>query len=485
MDRPGRGLFVHAHRPARYIGAMHITRSLIALVASLAGSLASCAQSPPAAGTPASVPVSAQPGEAPRPDHYVLLRCGTLLPVAGQEAKKNATLVIKNDRVDRVIDGLSGPDLSAETKGGASVQEIDLRTKFVMAGLIDCHVHLNGEYTPDRRLREITETDADLTIHTITNARKTLDAGFTTVRDLGARGDSILAVRDAVNRGEIVGPRILCAGKAISITGGHMDPTNGYRADVMGIPGTDQGVADGPDECLKAVRTQIKRNVDVIKIASTGGVLSISAAGLAQHYTDPELAAIVKAAHAMGRKVASHAHGTDGINAALRAGVDSIEHGSFQNEESIRLFKETKAWYVPTLLAGATTMENAKKPGYYLPMVAKKALEVGPMMQQSFRKAHDAGVRIAFGTDTGVSAHGQNAREFALMVGAGMPAGETLVCATINAATCLGIEKDVGTLEAGKAADVIGVDADPIKDVTTLERVSFVMKGGAVVKGGK
>jgi len=469
---------------------MHTPRSIVGALASLACSLASCAQSPPApnAQAPGAAPAAAQPGvpvEAPKPDRYVLLRCGSLLAVAGQDAKKNATLVIKNDRVERVVDGLTGPDLSAETKGGASVQEVDLRQKFVLPGLIDCHVHLNGEYTPDRRLKEVTETDADVTIHTITNARKTLDAGFTTVRDLGAKGDSILAVRDAVARGEIVGPRILCAGKAISITGGHMDPTNGYRSDVWGIPGADQGVADGPDECMKAVRAQIKRNVDVIKIAATGGVLSVSAAGVAQHYTDPELVAIVKAAHAMGRKVAAHAHGTDGINAALRAGIDSIEHGSFQNEESIRLFKETRAWYVPTLLAGATTMENAKKPGYYLPMVAKKALEVGPIMQQSFRKAHDAGVRIAFGTDTGVSAHGQNAREFALMVGAGMPASETLVCATINAAMCLGIEKDVGTLEAGKAADVIAVDADPLKDVTTLEHVSFVMKGGAVVKGGK
>jgi imidazolonepropionase-like amidohydrolase len=193
----------------------------------------------------------------------------------------------------------------------------------------------------------------------------------------------------------------------------------------------------------------------------------------------------VKAAHAMGRKVAAHAHGTDGINAALRAGIDSIEHGSFQDDESIRLFKETKAWYIPTLLAGATTIENSKKPGYYLPIVAKKAQEVGPIMVQSFRKAHAAGVRIAFGTDTGVSPHGQNAREFALMVGGGMSPNEAITCATIHAAQCLGIEKDVGTLEAGKVADVIAVDADPLKDVTELERVKFVMKGGMIVKGGK
>lgn len=412
-------------------------------------------------------------------DRYTLIRCGSLLDRPGQPARSNATIVVKNDRIDRVVDGLTGPELGADTK---TIREIDLKDQFVLPGLIDCHVHVTFESSPDQRVRGIEESDAHATVRGVTYCRKTVEAGFTTVRDVGAYGDSIFALRDGINRGDIVGPRILCAGKSISITGGHADPTNGYRSDVWSVPTPIQGIADGPDECMKAVRNQIKRGADCIKLTATGGVLSQSTAGLRQHFTDEELKAIVIAAHAMGRKVAAHAHGTDGIKAALKAGCDSIEHATFQDEEAIDLFTKTGAWYVPTLLAGATVLANADVPGYYPPMIARKAKEAGPVMIETFRKAHSAGVKIAFGTDSGVSNHGENAKEFALMMQGGMSASEAIECATTRAAQCIGIERDVGSLEAGKYADVIAVAKDPTKNAAELEHVTFVMKSGEVVK---
>lgn len=413
------------------------------------------------------------------PDRYTLIRCGALLDRPGQPARANATIVVKNDRIDRVFDGWSGPSIDVDAR---QIREIDLKSQFVLPGLIDCHVHVTFESSPDQRVRGVEESDAHNTVRGVIYCRKTVEAGFTTVRDVGAYGDSIFALRDSINRGDIVGPRILCAGKSISITGGHADPTNGYRSDLWSVPTPIQGVADGPDECMKAVRNQVKRGADCIKLTATGGVLSQSTAGLRQHFTDEELKAIVTAAHAMGRKVAAHAHGTDGIKAALKAGCDSIEHATFQDEEAIDLFTKTGAWYVPTLLAGATVLANADVPGYYPPMVSRKAKEAGPVMIETFRKAHKAGVKIAFGTDSGVSIHGQNAKEFALMMQGGMSAADTIVCATMNAAKCLGIESDVGSLEPGKYADVIAVAKDPTRDSSELERVTFVMKSGEIVR---
>jgi imidazolonepropionase-like amidohydrolase len=416
-------------------------------------------------------------------DRYLVVRCGTLLAVPGKEPLKQATVVVKNDRIESVLQGFADPGLDEARARGAKVQEVNLREFYVLPGLIDCHVHLTIQVDPGRQLRNVVESDCDATVRGVANCRKTVEAGFTTVRDLGCTSDAIFALRSGVERGDIVGPRIVAAGKGVSITGGHGDPTNGYRSDVWGIPGAEAGVADGADECMKAVRTQIKRGADVIKITATGGVLSISAAGLAQHFTDGELAGIVKAAHAMKRKVAAHAHGTDGINAALRAGVDSVEHGSMQDDESIRLFKEKGTYYVPTLLAGETTVRHADTPGYYLPMVARKAKEVAPKMMESFRKAHEAGVRIAFGTDSGVSPHGENAQEFALMVKGGMTATEAIRCATVHAAELLELSDQIGTIEAGKAADLIAVKGDPAEDVKLLEEVGFVMRAGRIVKG--
>jgi imidazolonepropionase-like amidohydrolase len=426
-----------------------------------------------------AVPSHAQSSPPTPSDRFTLIRCGSLLDRPGQPARGNSTIVVKNDRIDRVIDGWSGPSINVDAK---RLREIDLKQSFVLPGLIDCHVHVTFESSPDQRVRGVEESDAHNTVRGVTYCRKTVEAGFTTVRDVGAYGDSIFALRDAISRGDIVGPRILAAGKSVSITGGHADPTNGFRSDLWSVPTPIQGVADGPDECMKAVRNQIKRGADCIKLTATGGVLSQSTAGLRQHFTSDELKAIVTAAHAMGRKVAAHAHGTDGIKAALKAGCDSIEHATFQDEETIDLFTQTGAWYVPTLLAGATVLANAEIPGYYPPMVSRKAKEAGPVMIETFRKAHKAGVKIAFGTDSGVSTHGQNAKEFALMMQGGMSASDTIVCATMNAAKCLGIETEVGSLEPGKFADVVAVAKDPTKDASELERITFVMKSGEVIK---
>lgn len=429
-------------------------------------------------------PTLAQPTSPPtRRDQIAFLRCGQVMIVAGRQTLPDTTIMVRNGVIERLMPGVRQDEAAkTEEAAGNTVARYDLSDSWVMPGLIDCHVHLTNEWDQGYRLRIVQETEGDSTIRTILNAKKTLEAGFTTVRDLGARTDVIFSVRNAIDRGDIQGPRILAAGCAISITGGHGDPTLGYRPDLMGTPTAENGVADGPAECAKAVRAQIKKGADVIKVMSTGGVLSASGSGVGQHYSDQELAAVIATAHAMGRKTAAHAHGTDGINAALRAGIDSIEHGTYLDDESIKLFKEHGAWYVPTLLAGRTTAENAKVPGYYLPMVAKKAEQVGPKLVEAFRKAHAAGVKIAFGTDSGVSPHGQNARELGLMVEAGMTPAEALEAATVKAADLLGLTAQIGTLEKGKAADIIAVRADPTKDIREMERVTFVMKGGAVVK---
>lgn len=423
----------------------------------------------------------------PAPDRYLLVRCGTLIAVPGRTPERDRTIVVKNGVIDRVVPSSEEP---APAPAPATTEILDCSTRWVMPGLIDCHVHLTTTYDDKMRLRAVTETNELTTLRAAENARKTLDAGFTTVRDLGAfRPQVIFAVRDAINEGLIVGPRILAAGHAIAITGGHGDHTNGYREEVWGEPTASDGVGDGPDACMKAVRTQIKLGADVIKLTATGGVLSASAAGLRQHFTDEELRAIVTAAHMMGRKVAAHAHGADGIAAALRAGVDSIEHGTYLDKDAIhmilrgRMDKDGPRHYlVPTMLAAFTVAENAEKPGYYLPMVAAKARLVGPRLVESVKAAHEANVAIAFGTDSGVSEHGFNAREFQLLVDAGLSPTETLAAATVSAADLLGIEKDVGTIEPGKAADLIATVADPTKDVTTMMAVSLVVKSGRVTK---
>jgi len=444
----------------------------------IASTLAACTIAPSAFARP-------EPTTPSPPDRYTVLRCAHLITDARQPARDNVTLISKNGRVEAIIEGTDAPlpPAVAEAKSqGATVTETDLRQSWALPGLIDCHVHLSMVIDPEFRLRRFTETDELTTLRAAKNARTTLLAGFTTVRDLGAEPSVIFALRDAINEGVAVGPRIIAAGRAVSITGGHGDFTTGARIDALTNPKYTEALADGPDACAKAVRQQIKLGADVIKLTATGGVLSPVSTGTGQHFTDEELKAIITTAHSLGRKAAAHAHGTDGINAALRAGVDSIDHGTYLDDESIKLFKQTGAYHVPTMLAGATVAKNANIPGYYPRMVIPKALAVGPKIKDAVKKSHDAGVKIAFGTDAGVFPHGLNAQEFTLMVDAGMTPKETLIAATINAADLLGLSSEIGTLEPGKAADLIAVDADPMKDVKTLESVRVVVKGGEVAK---
>ena len=301
------------------------------------------------------------------------------------------------------------------------------------------------------------------------------------MRDLGGSGVNV-ALRNAVNRGQVVGPRIFTVGKAISGTGGHMDPTNGYRLNLMGTPGPAEGVINGPDQGRQAVREQYKRGADLIKIASTGGVLSVAKDGSAPQMTEEEIKAIVETAHDLGLRVACHAHGAEGMKRAVRAGVNSIEHGTLMDDETMRLMVKNGTWYVPTITAGKSVADSAKIPNYYPPLVTPKAMAIGPKLQGTFGRAYKAKVKIAFGTDAAVFRHGVNALEFQYMVEAGMPAYEALRSATVLAAELLDQTANLGTLEPGKFADVVAVDGDPTQDIKVMQRVRFVMKQGVVYR---
>lgn len=411
----------------------------------------------------------------------LVLHCGELLTVPGRPATRQATALVKDGRIVRIAPGFLAPDALGPDGAGAEV--IDLKDRFVLPGFIDCHTHITWEMSRNSRLEGVEKSDADQALDGVVFARRTLEAGFTTIRNVGSTGRASFSLRDAINAGKVVGPRILEAGQAITPTGGHGDGTHGYREGLFEMPGAMQGVADGPDECRKAVRAQVKRGADVIKLTATGGVLSATGAGLAQAFDDDELKAICETAHHLGRKVAAHAHGADGIKAALRAGVDSIEHGTFLDDEAIALFKERGAFYVPTILAGVTVGEIAAAPdSYFLPAVKAKALQVGPVIQSAFAKAYKAGVRVAFGTDSGVSHHGENGREFLLMVEQGMKPEEAIVAATVGAAELCGLSKEIGTIEAGKAADIVAVKGNPLEDIARIRDVRFVMRDGRVVK---
>ena len=424
-------------------------------------------------------PERARSAELP-PDLWTIVQCGSVLLVPGQPARSETTLVIHEGRIAEILPGIVTPETIMAGRIGAS-KVVDLREAFVMPGLIDAHVHLTFEHDAEIRLRRVTEDEADAALRGSVYARRTLEAGFTSVRDLGG-GPAVFALRDAIANGTIPGPLMLVAGRAITPTGGHGDLSNGYRDDLFDEPGAYQGVADGPYEARKAVRAQVKRGADVIKLTATGGVLSNTNSGTDLQFKEDELAEIVSTAHMLGRKVAAHAHGAQGVNAALRAGVDSIEHGTFLDAESLKLFSSTGAWYVPTVIAGKTVEEHAKLPGFYPPAVAAKARLVGPEIQDALRRAQAGGVRIAFGTDAGVFPHGQNGREFQYMVEAGMSPMDALRAATVGASSLLGIDSEVGTLEVGKRADLIAMRRNPLIDVTELTRVIFVMRGGSIYK---
>ncbi len=406
---------------------------------------------------------------APAPDIWA----DRVLTVPGEAALGNATVLVRDGRIVSVT-----PGFTRVPRGDVT---IDLRGQTLMPGLIDSHVHITSEQSPRGRLEAVTLSVADRTMMGAQFARRTVEAGFTTVADLGANNEAIFALRNATAQGWVVGPRIIATGNSISVTGGHGD-INGFRAEVMeALP--SPGVCNGPADCRRAVRHQVRAGADMIKITATGGVLSNTAAGLGQQLMDDELAAIVETARSMGRKVVAHAHGTDGINAALRAGVNSIEHGSGLDAESIRLMGETGAWLVPTVLAGVTVSEEAARPGTWMPApVAAKAREVGPLMLDALRRARLGGVRVAFGTDSGVSAHGQNAREFQLMVQAGFTPLEAIRSATVSAASHLGIEDEAGRIAPGRPADLVAVRGDPTRDVTLLMNPALVMRAGVVVR---
>lgn len=402
----------------------------------------------------------------------IFVQVGRLLAdPAGGRVEREKTLVIADGKIVEVLDGYRG----AEGTG----RVVDLRQRFVLPGLIDSHVHITGENGPTAQLDAVKKTAADSAMDGVLYARRTLEAGFTTVIDLGGDPDATFALRDAIASGKIDGPRIIAAGFA-GAHGGHGD-IHGYRPDIMKMF-AHPGLCSGADDCRRAVRQAVQRGADVIKIASTGGVMSNTAAGVGQQMQDDELVAIVKTAHSLGRQVACHAHGTDGINAALRAGVDSIEHGTYLDAESIRMMKANGTYLVPTLLAGDTVRKQAVSADWMPPNVKKKALEVGPNMVAALSRAREGGVKVAFGTDSGVSAHGQNALEFALMIQSGYSPLDAIRSATVWGAAHNKIADQVGTLTPGKAADLIAVSGDPLSDVTELTRVGFVMKGGKVIK---
>ena len=402
-----------------------------------------------------------------------VIHAGHVLAKPGEGYLTRQTILVEDGRIVSITAGYSKPK---------DYTVINLRDAYVLPGLIDSHVHITGENGPDGRIKEFENSDVDTAFDGAAFALVTLKAGFTTVQDVGAPNDSIFGLRDAIARGAVAGPRLRASGGSVAVTGGH-GGINGYSARVMAAF-TGANICNGADDCRRAVRQQIKEGADLIKITATGGVLSNTSAGLEQQFTDEELAAIVDAAHSMGRKVTAHAHGKSGVDAALRAGVDSIEHGTYLDAESIALFRDNGATLVPTVLAGATVTGWTNEP--WLPAASRaKAAEVGPLMLEMLRRAHEGGVNVAFGTDTGVSRHGDNAQEFALMVEAGFTPEEAIRSATVVAAEHVEMSDDIGTLETGKYADIIAVTTDPLKDIRALEAVSFVMKGGEVYKSGK
>ncbi|HKR06542.1 MAG TPA: amidohydrolase family protein [Bacteroidia bacterium] len=398
--------------------------------------------------------------------------CGSLLDIVNEKMLSEMTIIVENNKIFFIEKGYSN--------AGINDKVIDLKNKTVLPGLIDMHVHLDHQQSKTSHIDEFTTNIADIAYRSVTYSEKTLLAGFTTVRDLG--GETNISLREAIKKGTIKGPRIFTAGIPIGATGGHSDPSIGYRDDLMGDPGITRGVANGADECRKAVRQQYKRGADLIKVMATGGVLSLEKNGSGPQYSEEELKAIVETAKDLGLKVAAHAHGAEGIKRAAKAGVSSIEHGSFMDDECIDLMKKFGTYYIPTLLAGNSVTDSAMVTGYFPEPIRTKAMGIAPAMKITFSKAYKAGVKIAFGTDAGVFPHGRNAKELQLMVEYGMPAMTAIKCATLTAAELLDEKDKLGSVETGKFADIIAVDGNPLNDIKILQDVKFVMKDGVVFK---
>ncbi len=403
-----------------------------------------------------------------------LIHAGRLIDGESDAAVTEMTIRVDGSGIKAIESGYTAAD--------ADDSVIDLKSHTVMPGLMDMHVHLSGEYSPDSRLNRFITNEADYAIDAVKHARSTLEAGFTVVRNLGDAFNVTIALRDAIEDGDVPGPRIFTAAKGMGTTGGHADPTNGWASHLMGDPGPKEGVINGADDARKGVRQRYKDGADWIKITATGGVLSVAKSGLNPQFTDEELAAIIDTASDYGLRVAAHAHGTEGMKRAVIAGVASIEHGTFMDDEVMRLMKKNGTYYVPTILAGAWVAEKARIDGFFPDLVRPKAVVIGPVIKSTFAAAYKAGVPIVFGTDSGVSAHGDNAQEFALMVEGGMPAMVAIQSATSVAAKFLRIDDTQGTLEAGKQADIVAVPGNPLDDITAMERVSFVMKAGEIYK---
>ena len=403
-----------------------------------------------------------------------IVHAGRLIDGRSEEPQMEMSLVIEEGRITRVAEGYLQPQEGDEL--------ISLRDYTVLPGLMDMHTHLQSQHSKDSYTEKFFMEQAEYALRSSVHARRTLMAGFTTVRDLGDNGVNSVALRKAINEGWVPGPRIYTSGKSLATTGGHADPTNALRGDFRRDPGPLEGVINGPDDARKAVRQRYKDGADLIKLTATGGVLSLAANGQNPQFTDEELQAVVAAAKDYGMTVAVHAHGTEGMKRAVRAGVDSIEHGTFMTDEVIELMKERGTYWVPTNMAGEWVAKKAQEPGYFPEIVRPKAAAIGPVIKETFRKAHAAGVKIAFGTDSGVSPHGENAREFELMVEGGMPPMKAIQSATLVASQLLRIEDKLGTLEEKKLADVVAVKGNPLEDIKAMHDIVFVMREGVTYK---
>jgi len=403
-----------------------------------------------------------------------LIHAGSVIDGVSDSVKTNQTVVVDAGKIIAIESGFRNP--------AAGDRVIDLRNGTLLPGLFDMHVHLTGEYSKNAEIEGFKDNEADVAIDGVVYAGRTLLAGFTTVRDLGDSYRASIPLRNAINAGKVPGPRIIAAGKAIASTGGHGDPTNGWARKFPADPGPEDGVINGADDARKAVRQRYKEGSDTIKITATGGVLSIAKNGSNPQMTEDEIRAVVTTARDYGFKVAAHAHGAEGIKRAVRAGVDSIEHGTFMDDEGMKLMKEHGTFYVPTLSAGRWVFEQAQDPDFFPAIVRPKALQVGPQLQGTFAKAYKSGVKIMFGTDTGVGKHGDNAREFKLMVEGGMPAMEAIRDATSVPARFLDLDDRTGSIAVGKLGELVGVPGNPLKDISVMEHVVFVMKDNIVYK---
>ena len=404
-----------------------------------------------------------------------LIHAGKVFTGTSNSLQENVTIVVEDNKIKAVKKGF------AEAQEGDTV--IDLRSSTVMPGLMDMHVHLSSQHGgPQTYLERFSLNEADYALRAANYAKITLDSGFTTVRNLGDGYNETVALRNAISKGYATGPRIYTVAKSIATTGGHADPSNGLSHLLRPDVGPKQGVVNGEAEAREAVRTRYQDGADLIKITATGGVLSVAKSGQNPQFMTDELEAIVETAKDYGMTVAVHAHGKEGMKRAIEAGVDSIEHGTYMDDEIRNLMKKHGTYYVPTILAGKFVADKAKIDGFFPELVRPKAAAIGPLIQNTFEQAHKAGVKIAFGTDSGVSAHGDNAQEFSLMVEAGMKPADALLSATVNSANLLGISDILGTLEEGKLADIVAVQGNPLDDISLMESVSFVMKDGVVYK---